>query len=222
MVTKNTVRFRCPITQIPTKDNVRVSLDVGINFHIGRLEEDDDAQEEDVKRFFYNFGPNRLEELLQEECEEEIRDFCKKIKVSRIRDIKSELTVNMLENMRKKFAPYGVIIEQVNIMTVILPPDLRFALMQTTTFDVFLQKQVKEQENRMLVINNNENKTLLRLKRENMQSLMAYQHNKDVEEINLIQTEIEEKTKKDVAEIAAQKRQSCKTILAENIKELAE
>jgi hypothetical protein len=72
MVSKNTIRFKCPVTKVPTKDNVLIGLDIGINFHIGRSKE---TEEEDLKRFFYNFGPNRLEELLQEECEEGIRDF---------------------------------------------------------------------------------------------------------------------------------------------------
>ena len=92
MITKNTIRFKCPVTHVPTKDNVRVSVDIGINFHIGRSEA---TQEEDTRKFFYNFGPNRLEELLQEECDEEIRDFLKKIKVARVRDIKTELTTAM-------------------------------------------------------------------------------------------------------------------------------
>lgn len=35
MISKNTIRFRCPITKIPTKDNVMVTMDIGINFHIG-------------------------------------------------------------------------------------------------------------------------------------------------------------------------------------------
>ena len=61
MITKNTVRYNCPVRGVPTKDNVRVSVDVGLNFHIGRSEE---SYEEDAKRFFYNFGPNRLAELL--------------------------------------------------------------------------------------------------------------------------------------------------------------
>jgi|TARA_B110000285_G_scaffold227295_1_gene288396 hypothetical protein len=57
-----------------------ISLDVGINFHIGRCEdvENKEQQEKDVEKFFYNFGPNRLEELLQQECEEGIRNFVKK------------------------------------------------------------------------------------------------------------------------------------------------
>ena len=50
---------------MPTKDNVMVSLDVGINFHIGRQDGTPEEQEEDVSKFYYNFGPNRLEELLQ-------------------------------------------------------------------------------------------------------------------------------------------------------------
>jgi len=61
MITKNTIRFKAPVKDVPTKDNVKVDLDVGINFHIGLSE---DTKEEDVRKFFYNFGPNRLEELL--------------------------------------------------------------------------------------------------------------------------------------------------------------
>lgn len=96
MVSKNTIRFRTPITDIPTKDNVRVSMDIGVNFHIGRPEYMASADNrEDITKFFYNFGPNRLEELLSEEIDEEIRTFTKHIKVSRVRDIKSELCTSM-------------------------------------------------------------------------------------------------------------------------------
>ena len=61
MITKNTIRYKTPIRAVPTKDNVRISIDLGVNFHIGRNKE---SEVEDAKRFFYNFGPNRLEELL--------------------------------------------------------------------------------------------------------------------------------------------------------------
>lgn len=66
-----------------------MSLDVGINFHIGKNK---DTWENDAQKFFYNFGPNRLEELLQEECDEGIRNFVRGVKVMRIRDVKTELT----------------------------------------------------------------------------------------------------------------------------------
>jgi len=103
MITKNTIRFKCPITNVPTKDNVRVSIDMGINFHIGRRSDKSNeaniANENDIKKFFYNFGPNRLEELLSEECDEGIRDFLKKTKVSKVRDIKTELTEQLKNDL---------------------------------------------------------------------------------------------------------------------------
>ena len=98
-----------------------------------------------------------------------------------------------------------MVIEQVNIMNIIIPRDLRFCLMQTTEFDVFLQKQVKHQENKMLVLSNNENKELLRLKRDNMQKLAALQHDIDVEEISLQETEIVAESNKIVKGINALK-----------------
>ena len=77
--------------------------------------------------------------------------------------------------------------------------------MQTTEFDVFLQKQVKHQENKMLILRNNENKEVLRLKRDNIQKLFSLQHDLDVEEINLLETEIKAETDQLVKSINAHK-----------------
>jgi hypothetical protein len=65
-----------------------VSIDVGITFHIGK----EDTLEADCEKFLYYLGPNKLEELLGRESEESIRNFIRKIKIGRIRDVKSELT----------------------------------------------------------------------------------------------------------------------------------
>ena len=65
--------------------------------------------------------------------------------------------------MQEKFEPYGVVIEQVNIESVVVPQELRHVWMGTTRNDVFLQKQVKFQENKMLIIRNWENKKMLEL-----------------------------------------------------------
>jgi hypothetical protein len=91
-LSRDTIRFNCPIYDVITKDNCHVCLDMGINFHIGRSPE---TFEEDAKKFFYNFGPNRLGELLGEEMDEEIRGFVRKFRVRHIRDIKTELTTEM-------------------------------------------------------------------------------------------------------------------------------
>lgn len=155
--------------------------------------------------FFYNFGPNRLEELLQQECEEGIRNFVKRQKAINVRDIKTELTENLLEDLKEKFAVYGVIIEQVNIMNVILPREMRVSLMATTNYDVYLQKQVKEQTYKMLKITNTEKKTLLKLERDNMQIIFKLTHDYDVEEINLLNEEIIQETNRIKREIHAMK-----------------
>lgn len=39
-----------------------------------------------------------------------------------------------------------------------------------------------------MVVNNNENKSILKLKRDNMQVLFKLQHDLDVEEINVLET----------------------------------
>ena len=81
---------------------------MGINFHIGRSKE---TFEEDARRFFYNFGPNRLGELLGEEMDEEIRGFIRQYKVNKVRDIKTELTHEMMSILKDKLSPYGVVID---------------------------------------------------------------------------------------------------------------
>jgi hypothetical protein len=51
---------------------------------------------------------------------------------------------------------------------------------------------------------------------------MTFQHNQDVEEINLLQTEIEMETSQKLKEITANQNQACRIIEAENVKHLAE
>merc|ERR1711935_643515 len=102
----NTIRMNCPILGVPTKDNVRVNMDIGINLHIGQNES---TYEEDALKFFYNFSPARLEELLVNETEEEIRSFMKTTKIAKVHDVKSEITSTVLRNLYNKFIVYGVV-----------------------------------------------------------------------------------------------------------------
>ena len=68
----------------------------------------------------------------------------------------------------------------------------------------------------MLVLTNDENKEILKLKRDNMQTLFALQHDIDVEEINLQETEIREESNRIIREINAYKVQNAKLIEANN------
>lgn len=82
-------------------------MDIGITFHIGK----EDTRAKDCENFLYYLGANKLEELLEQECEESIRNFVRTIKVNRIKDIKSELTNPMKEELNQRFNQFGVYIE---------------------------------------------------------------------------------------------------------------
>jgi len=56
----------------------------------------------------------------------------------RIQDVKSEITMEILKNLHEKFLPYGVVIEQISIMSVFIPRDLRSFLNNATNYDVYL------------------------------------------------------------------------------------
>lgn len=75
---------------------------------------------------------------MERECDESTRNFIRKIKASRIRDVKSELTTQMKGELNNRFNKLGVYIERIDIMNVIIPRDLRMCLSQATAFDVML------------------------------------------------------------------------------------
>lgn len=44
-----------------------------------------------------------------------------------------------MAELNGRFNTFGIYVEKVNVMNVIIPKDLRIALQQATTYDVFLQ-----------------------------------------------------------------------------------
>ena len=116
---------------------MRVQVDVSFTFHIGSLD-DPEQLERDAVNFVYHLGPQRLEEMLEAETEEEIRSFVYKYKSTRIRDLKSELTDTMKDSLNRKFNDFGVYFENVVITQVIIPAALEYPLLTTTTYDAYL------------------------------------------------------------------------------------
>eukprot|EP00347_Sterkiella_histriomuscorum_P009605 403340568 len=218
MITKNTIQFNTPVKSCPTKDNVRVTVDVSIYFHIGK----DETREQDCQMFMYYLGANKLEELLIQECEENVRNYMRKVKVNQVRDLKSEVTMELVSDLNLRFNKYGVYVESSTIPNVIIPKDLRIALQQATTYDVFLQNQVKIQENLRLKMQNEENKTLLILKRENQKKLLELNNQLVMEEIYLQKFKVQCETEQQQKIIQANQIQSIKIIQAQAIKEQAE
>lgn len=61
-----------------------------------------------------------------------------------MRDLESDKLHSVRDILATKFEAYGVMIEQVNICTVIIPKTMRIDLTLTTEYDVKLQFQDKK------------------------------------------------------------------------------
>lgn len=118
---------------------MRITVDISINFHIGK----EDTRIEDCEKFLFYCGANRLQELLEQECNEKVRMLVRSHHVRSIREIKAEMANEILDELSKRFSSLGVYFESVTIMNVIVPKDLRYALSTSTAYDVHLQNQVK-------------------------------------------------------------------------------
>lgn len=65
-------------------------------------------------------------------------------KVSKIRDIASEFSTEIVKDMNDKFNEFGVYIEHMVVMTVVVPEMLNRTLHQSTSFDVKIQNSIKK------------------------------------------------------------------------------
>ena len=62
----------------------------------------------------------------------------RKIKASKIRDVRSEMTHEIVSELNRRFNQFGVVFETAMVTNVIIPKDLRVALSDTTKYDVML------------------------------------------------------------------------------------
>jgi regulator of protease activity HflC (stomatin/prohibitin superfamily) len=75
MITKNTINYDAPVHRCPTKDNAYVDIDIHFTFRLP-------TTEELIKKFVYQLGAARFDELLSAEVEEGIRNFINSVWLS--------------------------------------------------------------------------------------------------------------------------------------------
>jgi len=160
IITMNSIRYDAPIKNCPTKDNVRVGVDISLTFRIG-------PGHDECKKFIYELGPAKLDQMLEAESEEAIRNFVYSVRLSQIQDIKGEIASTLLSDLNRKFVQFGVFFENVHILQIRIPDQLQKALADTTAYDIKLQNQIKRHQNNILVLENNENQKLTELQRTN-------------------------------------------------------
>jgi hypothetical protein len=101
-------------------------------------------------------------------------------KVSKIRDIASEFSTGIVEDMNSKFNEFGVYVEHMVIMTVVVPEMLNKTLHQSTSYDVKIQNSIKKFQYTRLSTINEENQKITKIKRENHATVVEKKHEKEV------------------------------------------
>jgi len=160
MITKNIINYDAPIYRCPTKDNAYVDIDIHFTFRLPQVEIL-------VKKFVYQLGAGRFDELLAAECEENIRNFINSVWLSQIFDLKSDMAIAMMTELNRKFAQYGIVFEQCNVTNVKVNENLIKALTEKTKIKFELKNHIKDQENKKLVLENEEQQNLTDLQRNN-------------------------------------------------------
>ena len=168
----NSIRYDAPIKNCPTKDNVRVGVDISLTFRIG-------PGADEWSKFIYELGPAKLDQMLAAESEEAIRNFVHSVRLSQIQDIKGEIASSLLSDLNKKFVEFGVFFENVQILQIKIPDQLQQALSDTTAYDIKLQNQIKKHQNRMLILENSENQKLIELQRMNSRKIVTLNSKKE-------------------------------------------
>ena len=171
VVTRSTVSYSTPVKQCPTADNVRVEIDVSLNFQIG-------PTIKDARRFVYELGAARFDELLGAEIEEAVREMVFQVKALRIHDLREEFADGMLRGLNRTMRKFGVEMKNVKITGVKLPESLERALQSKTQFKSQMDEAATKQTLRMIQLNDDYDKKIQNTLRQNMrgvQDLIAAQ-----------------------------------------------
>lgn len=149
MITRNIVNYDAPIQRCPTKDNAYVDVDIHFTFRLP-------TNPQMVKNFVYKLGAARFDELLAAEVEENMRNFINTIWLYQVFDLKSDMANSMIQELDKKFSFYGITFDQCSVTHVEVNRQLQEALQKKTEIKFQLKNHMKEQENRKLKMENEE------------------------------------------------------------------
>jgi hypothetical protein len=110
-LTTSQINYNAPVMACPTRDNSYVGVDVHFSLQLP-------TNEVQVKKFVYELGVARFDELLYAICDESIRSYINTVWLAQIRDIKEEMTVKMQMSLNETFQQFGVQFRNINITHV--------------------------------------------------------------------------------------------------------
>lgn len=215
IITKNTIRYDAPVIDCPTKDNVKISVDINLTFKIM----DDESS---IKKFIYRLGAARLDTMLQVEIDEAIRNFIHSIKHNQVLDLKSEMATHMIEELNGKFTNFGVHFENAAVTSIRVPKEIEEAFAETTRFNIKMQNQAKKNENDILLLENEENQTLTELKKDNYAKLQESNAAKERAKMERDEKMINAQSNSEVECSESERKAQAQRTQAEALKSVAE
>eukprot|EP00418_Pyrodinium_bahamense_P082320 CAMPEP_0179057102 /NCGR_PEP_ID=MMETSP0796-20121207/24157_1 /TAXON_ID=73915 /ORGANISM="Pyrodinium bahamense, Strain pbaha01" /LENGTH=417 /DNA_ID=CAMNT_0020753803 /DNA_START=30 /DNA_END=1283 /DNA_ORIENTATION=+ len=173
IVSSQSCTYNAPVKECPTKDNVRVEIDVVLVFNI-RSPQD----------FVYKLGAVRFDQLLSGAVDEAIRVLVRNQSHGTVRMLRGSRSEALLTTLNKKFNDAGVTFSNCTVTRVILPAELETSLERTTELRKAMEKAKREHEYQLGEIQRKCDMDLEELNRKNEQTIVMEQGRKKRAELN--------------------------------------
>jgi len=204
VVTRQSNTYDAPVQNCPTSDNVRVSIDVVLVFHISNAHD-----------FIYRLGAKNFDEFLSGTVDEAIRMEVRKINHKDIYNLRGEKADYMLSLLNNKFGPAGVQFTSVKITSVWLPDKLAYNLEETTKMQKAMDKLRRQNTFEMMEIKLGCDMALEEIKRRSEQVLVSEQGRKKRAELEFEQRAVKAEEDGSVALIEAESKAEVDKMKAE-------
>lgn len=193
--------YDTPVKECPTLDNVMVTIDVTIVFHVS-------PQDDTLMKFAFRLGPEGLDGMLQQVQQDSVRAMVRQRKYNEIYDLMNaahdEALVGTMRELNQSFVDYGIEITAMAVTNVHLPTGIAEDMSQATVYHNQDEYHKLNQQHQLLVIENDEKekkeKQAMKEKLEQYEAECKKRLASEHAKLNLIKAE----TKKILSEIKEQ------------------
>lgn len=145
--------YDTPVKECPTLDNVMVTIDITIVFHVSDTPDT-------LMKFAFNLGPEGLDGMLQQVQQDSVRAMVRQRKYHEIYDLMNTASDDALKGtmreLNNSFVDYGVEITAMAVTNVHLPHALAKDMEQATIYHNKDEYEKLNQQHALLVIDNDE------------------------------------------------------------------
>jgi len=110
LVTRRIIPFDVPVSEAPTRDDVRASIDTLLTFSI-----------DDPYKFIYNISADDFDKVLQASCQDALRTLIRSLTAEEVVNLQRKDTKELMATITKDVEPYGVTIHHI-VITFAQPP----------------------------------------------------------------------------------------------------